>query len=553
VRTRIFALEALGRPIGQVLGPLFAGGVVYAAGDDAGDWRLVFLALTIPAGLSILWSLRLPEPVRGRQEQEAVLGVQLGDNVAEPPVRLSAAFQRLKKVRTFYYLVVGIGVLGFALIAVPGAFNLLLEDTYGYGAVKRGWIGAITWSGALIGIPIAGRIGERLIRRDPPLALRMMGVCILGYGLFVSVGLRFENAGLMIAFITIGHAFQGAAFTQVGPAISAIIPYQMRSQAFAMVGVYIFLMGGFFGGLLAGALSDAHGERTALTAVVPPATLLGGLLIIYGTRYMRGDIARTVAELRELQEERIRLAANPDDVPVLQVRNVDVSYGNLQVLFDVNFEVRRGEVLALLGTNGAGKSTILKAIAGLVMPDRGVIRMNGQTITLVDPQYRASMGLVQIAGGEAVFPSMSVAENLAIWSRQIDDSGRRKERLALVYETFPILDQRRDQRAGSLSGGQQQMLALGKAVMLDPKLLCIDELSLGLAPVVVQDLLVVVENLKRQGITMVIVEQSVNVALSIADRAVFMERGQVRFEGPAQDLLERDDLLRAVFLSGEGA
>lgn len=553
VRTRIFALEALGRPIGQVLGPLFAGTIVLLAGDDAGDWRLVFLALTVPAALSVLWSLRLPEPVRGRQEQEAVLGVQLHDGVAEPPVRLSAAFQRLKKVRTFYYLVVGIGVLGFALIAVPGAFNLLLEDSYGYSAVERGWIGAITWSGALIGIPIAGRIGERLIRRDPPLALRMMGICILGYGLFITVGMRFQNAALMIAFVAVGQAFQGAAFTQVGPAISAIIPYQMRSQAFAMVGVYIFLMGGFFGGLIAGALSDAHGERTALTAVVPPAALLGGLLIIYGTRYMRGDIARTVAELRELQDERNRVAANPDDVPVLQVRNVDVSYGNLQVLFDVNFEVRRGEVLALLGTNGAGKSTILKAISGLVMPDRGAIRMNGQTITLVDPQYRASMGLVQIPGGEAVFTSMSVAENLSIWSRQIDDPTRRKERLALVYETFPILDQRRDQRAGSLSGGQQQMLALGKAVMLDPQLLCIDELSLGLAPVVVQDLLVVVENLKRQGITMVIVEQSVNVALSIADRAVFMERGQVRFEGPANELLERGDLLRAVFLSGEGA
>ena len=553
VRTRIFALEALGRPIGQVLGPLFAGVIVLAAGDDAGDWRLVFLALTIPAGLSVLWSLRLPEPVRGRQEQEAVLGVQLHEDVAEPPVRLSAAFQRLKKVRTFYYLVVGIGVLGFALIAVPGAFNLLLEDSYGYSAVKRGWIGAITWSGALIGIPIAGRIGERLIRRDPPLALRMMGICILGYGLFITVGMRFQNAAVMIAFVAIGQAFQGAAFTQVGPAISAIIPYQMRSQAFAMVGVYIFLMGGFFGGLIAGALSDAHGERTALTAIVPPAALLGGLLIMYGTRYMRGDIARTVSELRELQDERNRLAANPDDVPVLQVRNVDVSYGNLQVLFDVNFEVRRGEVLALLGTNGAGKSTILKAIAGLVMPDRGAIRMNGQTITLVDPQYRAAMGLVQIPGGEAVFTSMSVAENLGIWSRQIEDPARRKERLALVYETFPILDQRRDQRAGSLSGGQQQMLALGKAVMLDPQLLCIDELSLGLAPVVVQDLLVVVENLKRQGITMIIVEQSVNVALSIADRAVFMERGQVRFEGPANELLERGDLLRAVFLSGEGA
>jgi ABC-type branched-subunit amino acid transport system ATPase component len=139
------------------------------------------------------------------------------------------------------------------------------------------------------------------------------------------------------------------------------------------------------------------------------------------------------------------------------------------------------------------------------------------------------MGLVLVPGGEAVFSSMTVEENLQVWSRQIVDHGKRKEKLAQVYETFDTLWQRRDQRAGSLSGGQQQMLALAKAVMLDPELLCIDELSLGLAPVVVQDLLKIVEKLKEQGVTMVIVEQSVNVALSIADRAVFMERGQVNF------------------------
>ncbi|MFM8947085.1 MAG: ATP-binding protein [Actinomycetota bacterium] len=553
VRTRVFAIEALGRPLGQVIGPLFAGLVVVWAGNDGGDWRLVFFALLIPAGIAVLWSLSLREPERGRQEQETILGSAAATGEPEPPVRLSAAFQRLKKVRTFYYLVVGIGVLGFALIAVPGAFNLLLEDTYGYSAFRRGWIGAITWSGALVGIPLAGRIGEALFRRNPPSALRMMGLFIVAYGVFVTVGLRFHSAPVMIAFVTIGYAFQGAAFTQMGPAVSAIIPYQMRSQAFAMVGVYIFLMGGFFGGLLAGALSDAHGERTALTAVVPPAALLGGFLIVYGSRYMRRDIALTAAELREQQAERERVMREPDNVPVLQVRNIDVSYGNLQVLFDVGFDVRKGEVLALLGTNGAGKSTILKAVAGLKMPDRGVVRMNGRTITLVDPQYRASMGLVLVPGGEAVFSSMTVAENLAIWSRQIPDSGRRRERLAVVEETFPVLRERADQRAGSMSGGQQQMLALAKAVMLDPELLLIDELSLGLAPVVVQDILVVVERLKQQGITMVIVEQSVNVALSIADRAVFMERGQVKFEGPARELLERGDLLRAVFLSGAGA
>ena len=553
VRTRIFAIEALGRPLGQVLGPLFAGGVVVLAGNSDGDWRMVFFALLIPAGATVLWSFTLREPTRGQQETEAVLGSSSVIGEPEPPVRLSAAFARLKKVRTFYFLVVGIGVLGFALIAVPGAFNLMLEDAYGYSAFKRGWVGAITWSGALIGIPIAGRLGERLFRRSPPSALRMMGLFILLYGIFVTVGLRFHSAPIMIAFVTIGYAFQGAAFTQMGPAVSAIIPYQMRSQAFAMVGVYIFLMGGFFGGLLAGALSDAHGERTALTSIVPPAALLGGLLIIYGSRYMLGDIALTIGELREQQAERERMANEPGDLPMLQVRNVDVSYGNLQVLFDVGFEVRKGEVLALLGTNGAGKSTILKAISGLKMADRGVIRMNGRTITLVDPQFRASMGLVLVPGGEAVFSSMTVADNLAIWSRQIPDTAKRKAKLDEVYETFPVLRERAAQRAGSMSGGQQQMLALAKAVMLDPAVLCIDELSLGLAPVVVQDLIQVVENLKRKGITMVIVEQSVNVALSIADRAVFMERGQVKFEGPAADLLERGDLLRAVFLSGAGA
>lgn len=247
------------------------------------------------------------------------------------------------------------------------------------------------------------------------------------------------------------------------------------------------------------------------------------------------------------------MAADPENIPVLQVRNVDASYGTLQVLFDVSFEVRKGECLALLGTNGAGKSTILKSISGLLNPDRGVVRMNGRTITLVDPQYRVALGMMQIPGGEAVFPSMTVTENLELWSQLIEDRSKRAERLDATFEVFPELIHLVDSKAGSLSGGQQQMLALGKAIMLQPDLLLIDELSLGLAPIIVQRLLAIVEELKAQGTTMVLVEQSVNVALSVADRAVFMERGQVKFEGPAQELLERDDLLRAVFLSGEGA
>src|SRR5205807_3588896 len=164
------------------------------------------------------------------------------------------------------------------------------------------------------------------------------------------------------------------------------------------------------------------------------------------------------------------------------------------------------------------------------MPDRGVVRMNGRTITLTDPEIRVAMGMIQVPGGEGIFPGQTVAEHFELWSGLVEDPARRKERVAVALETFPALQDRLKARAGSLSGGEQQMLALSKAVMLEPELLMVDELSLGLAPLVVQQLLGVVEELKAQGLTMVVVEQSVNVALAIADRAVFMERGHVRFE-----------------------
>ena len=553
IRARIFAAEALGRPIGQVIGPFIAGGIVLIACDGPDDWRVAFYLFSIPALILVVAIFLLKEPVRGAYEQDAVLGGKLEKAQEEPPVRLSSAFQRLKNVRSFYYLVVGIGVLGFALVAVPTTVSLLLEEYYDYGAFKRGWLISISWAAALIAIPFAGKLGDKLFRQDPKKALWLMGLLVALYGVFVTIGVRFTNIVLLMVFYTLGNACQGAAFTQMGPTISAVVPYRMRAQAFSLVGVYIFLMGGFFGGLLTGAFSDAYGERTALTIVVPPAALIGGVLIMYGSRFMKRDISLVVEELLNEQEEERRAQANPDQVPVLQVQGLNVSYGNLQVLFDVDIEVKRGETLALLGTNGAGKSTALKAVSGLHMPDRGVVRMNGRDITLVDPEYRVSLGMVQVPGGEALFTGQTVGENLEVWSWLIEDEQLRSERMERVFTIFPQLSDRLNDKAGSLSGGQQQMLALSKAVLLEPELLLIDELSLGLAPVVVQDLLKVVEQLKDLGITMVIVEQSVNVALSIADRAIFMERGRVQFQGPAQELLERDDLLRAVFLSGEGA
>jgi ABC-type branched-subunit amino acid transport system ATPase component len=251
-------------------------------------------------------------------------------------------------------------------------------------------------------------------------------------------------------------------------------------------------------------------------------------------------------------KDQARSAGQNEDL-VLEVAGLDFSYGPVQVLFDVNVDVRRGEVLALLGTNGAGKSTLLRNVSGLVLPDRGSVRLNGRDITSAQAEARVRMGVVQVPGGKAVFPSLTVAENLIAGGYlHLRDKPRTASRVADALSLFPVLESRLRQPAGTLSGGEQQMLAIAKALLLDPEILLIDELSLGLAPVVVQQILGTVEQLKGRGITMVIVEQSVNVALTIADRAVFMEKGQVRFEGPAAELLERDDLVRAVFLSGQG-
>lgn len=246
-------------------------------------------------------------------------------------------------------------------------------------------------------------------------------------------------------------------------------------------------------------------------------------------------------------------APRPDSRPAIVVTGIDFSYGHVQVLFDVDLHVQPGEVLALLGTNGAGKSTLLRVLSGLEAPSAGTVRHRDEDITRASAVDRVKRGIVQLPGGKAVFPSLTVMDNLLAGAfTHIWDKAGLEERLGSALERFPVLRDRLDQPAGTLSGGEQQMLALAKSLLLDPDVLCIDELSLGLAPVVVQQLMETVEELRAGGLTMIIVEQSLNVALSLADRAVFMEKGAVRFEGPAKELAERDDLARAVFLGTDG-
>lgn len=241
--------------------------------------------------------------------------------------------------------------------------------------------------------------------------------------------------------------------------------------------------------------------------------------------------------------------------PLLVCEGVQVAYDKVKVLFGVDLVVEPGEIVALLGTNGAGKSTLLKAISGLIDPAGGRITFDGRDITHADAVSTAKLGIVQVPGGKAVFPTLTVAEHFkaATWLFAGDDPEVIDARIQEILEMFPRLRERWDQMAGNLSGGEQQQLGLGMAFVAHPKLLVIDELSLGLAPTIVEQLLGIVRRIHATGCSIIIVEQSVNVALTLADRAYFMEKGEVRFHGPTAELLERGDILRSVFLEGAAA
>jgi branched-chain amino acid transport system ATP-binding protein len=245
----------------------------------------------------------------------------------------------------------------------------------------------------------------------------------------------------------------------------------------------------------------------------------------------------------------VALLRRQGKVKLLLARDVDVHYDNVQVLFGVNLEVDEGEIVALMGTNGAGKSTLLRALSGLVQASGGAIVFDGRDMTHTPPDEIAGRGVSVVPGGQGVFTQLSVRDNLRLagWQQRHRAAEARAD-TDRVLDMLPVLRERLDDPAGNLSGGQQQMLTLGMAFVGKPRLLMIDELSLGLAPSVVAQLLEVVRSLRDAGTTVILVEQSVNVALTVADRAYFMEKGEVRFEGPTAELLNRPDLLRSVFL-----
>ena len=230
---------------------------------------------------------------------------------------------------------------------------------------------------------------------------------------------------------------------------------------------------------------------------------------------------------------------------MLEVKGIDVFYGDLQALWDVSLNVKEGELVSIIGPNGAGKTTLLKTIMGLLRPRKGSINFLGQEITKLKPHRIVELGIGVVPEGRRIFPYMSVYDNLVVAAYMARAREKVKDTLEWVFNLFPILKERKNQMASTLSGGEQQMLTIARSLITRPKLLMFDEPSLGLAPVIVSNLINVIKKLNAEGITILLVEQNVRDALEIADRAYVLETGKIILEGTNKELLENEHVKEA--------
>lgn len=526
-RTKAFGLHSLANPVGGVVAAVGAGVLA-----DLTNWRVPFIVFGIPTVIAILVAMRLPEPERHTFELET--------QATETKIPWREATRQLWQLRSLRYQWIGGAWCGGAVFGIGILLSFFLEEEFGVGPSGRGVLNAVAQIVGVIATVVGTKLMQDRINDQPSKGLRL--VCWAGVA--AAVALLLGSAAPTLPFLIPALLVIVGVFAFVVPGLAAITalvaPIELRAMAFAVSGV--IALSGLPIALVSAGIARGIGYRWAV-ALMAPVFLRGVLYFFKAVKHLDDDMGR-------LDPDAPHRGPTKDDV-LLSCQNVQVSYGPVQVLFGVDLEVRKGEIVALLGTNGSGKSTILNAISGLVTPTGGNIWFDGEFITGDRPERTVAHGLVQAPGGKGVFPALTVDENLKmagfLLRRHQDELDAR---IARVMELFPSLQKRRKSRAGDLSGGERQMLTIAGAFLLQPKLLMIDELSLGLAPTVVQELLKAVREMNRDGTTIVIVEQSVNVALTLADRAYFLEKGEVRFDGKTADLLKRDDLVRSVFLEG---
>ncbi len=538
-RARVFSLHRASTAVGAFIGPIGAGILGHAFG-----WRVPFVVFAIPTIVMGLVALKLNEPIRGAHERRAMGASQDVIDTEEDALSFAESWRTVWKIESLRRIWYALPFLSVALIGFAALAGLLYEKQFHLDDRARGYAIAATEPGQIIGIMIGSRVATKMMMKDPGSVLRFLAwVSVVVAALSAGFALA-PKVGIAIAI----NCLIAACLAVLGPGIlaslSLAIPPRARSMGFSVASLWV--IPGLIVLPLIGWIADNWGIRKGMLVLVP-VFLIGGLIVSTAGQTLMADITQVWTSAAARSEALFERRQGRSKL--LLVRHLNVAYGPIQILFDVDFEVDEGEIIALLGTNGAGKSTLLKAISGVVEADKGAVIFDGREITHAPPNEIASRGIMQMPGGAGVFPSLTVGDNLrmASWTQRRDPDGV-KTATAKVLDQFPILAQRLNEPAANLSGGQQQMLALGMVFITRPRLVMIDELSLGLAPVVVDQLVPMVRQLAADGVTVIIVEQSVNLALTLAELAFFMEKGEIRFRGPTKELLDRPDILRSVFL-----
>ena len=545
VRTKVYGAHTAANSFGQFAGPLI-GGLL----GRAFSWRAPFLILWIPTAVLIglaLWKLR--DPIRGAHERRAMGASEDAINTEEAPPSMGEAWRICYQVRTLRRIWISLPFLAIAFVGLVPIFAIFYEEVFSLDEFQRGLVAAFAEPLQIVGIIVGIPIATRLALRDPGLVLRFSAAA----GAVVAGGILLYALAPNLGFAVAAHMLIAIPFSLLVPAILAVlslaIPPRARSIGFSIGALYV--VPGLVLLPIVGSLADEVGPREAVIALIP-ILLIGSALIASASSFVQSDVNKVRAST--VAQAEVLAARRRGEVKLLLVKDLDAGYDGTQVLFGVNFEIDEGEIVALLGTNGAGKTTLLKSISGLVEAQAGAVVFDGRDMTYTTPNEIAARGVVQVPGGKGAFPSLTVEENLRLagWLYQ-RETEYVKQATEQVLEFFPVLRERWDQPAGNLSGGEQQMLTLGQAFIARPRLLMIDELSLGLAPIIVEQLLRIVRAIRERGTTVILVEQSVNVALTLAETAYFMEKGEIRFHGPTSELLKRPDILRSVFLEGAQA
>jgi ABC-type branched-subunit amino acid transport system ATPase component/predicted MFS family arabinose efflux permease len=555
-RVRALSVYSSFYSFGQVVAPLL---IAFCAGALGLTWRGVFLAMGLTSLLVTAGATGLRDPGYGRWDTERLRAAvrekhgEAGEAISETDVQLGfwEICRRMWLVPTNRRLYAGATILGILVVPYYTFLSFFLERRWGLDATHRSLFFAFYSAIGIVGLVIYGPRGERQFRSNPARFLQTAGAILASAVGFVAIGgLMPVFAGVVVAF-GIAGALLGIAPVAFYMSLMSVVPAQMRAHAQAL-GAICIAAGSLVGTVFLAGIDRRYGIAGSMASLAIPG-LIGGYVLSTAGRFVNADLDRMIDEVIE-QEEVHRIVDHGGHLPMLACRGIDFSYGKLQVLYGVDFSVDDGEMVALLGVNGAGKSTLLKAISGIGLPTGGSVRYRGQDITYLDAERRLRLGITQIPRGRAVFGPMNVVENMRTFGFAVRRDGKAvDEAIERSFAAFPRLYERRSSLASTLSGGEQQMLGLSKALILRPRLLLIDELSLGLAPVIVGQLLDMVREINADGTAVVLVEQSVNIALNLADHAYFMEKGEMRFDGRSADLLARDDLLRAVFLRGAAA